>query len=551
MILVVGASGIIGQYLRLHQPPAPGIVYTSRAKQLPGDEELKLESVDDVVITLDRWCPDVVINLAGENRPDVVERDPEPHEFINVLAPEAMAEWCFARRKWLIHASTQGVLGGREAPYHEGDPFETTDAPVNKYGDQKWRAERAVRAYGAIVARITFVLGIRPVRIGRANPLEQMLDAAASGRPQSQVGDRYFSMAWAWDVATTLWEMATSAWNMPPNVLPRLAGQVFHLGTPERLTRYQIARAVAKKLEGDVKMVAMVLHDDAFPVPQWAPRPFDTTYDQGQTYPATTFREGLDRAITTWRAYMDYLSDEDRAKEIALFLRVSEVSAIQRLLRGFGEQHHAVKADFEAANPKTDDELLAWYRRTEAYIWELTCYHLDGGFNYFGMVQGITEHLKAKGKSRVLCIGDGVGDLTMKCKDAGLEPIYHDLMSSRTGDFAYFRAKRRFGGQCPEFHMSITWDPPEDIPPQSLDAVVALDFFEHMPNVEAWVRWCYDRLKPGGLFMAQNAFGIGNEPGGSLPMHLPRNNRFEKDWDPLMDSIGYVRTGEGNWRVKP
>lgn len=543
LVLIVGAGGIVGQHLRLYQPLGVSAVYTARQKEFPRDYPLKLTSVGDVDILLERWAPSVVINLAGENRPDVVERDPVASAFINVQAPIRMAAWCREWGRSLIHVSTQGVLGGTQPPYH---PESDLEKPVNAYGRQKLEAEAGVLQHGGLVARLTFILGIRPFPlIGRANPLEQILSATGG---QRQVSDRTFSPCFARDAAEELWVLATQP------VGPR----VVHIGLPIPKTRADIAEDVLARA-GQPVLVERVLHDESFPTPQWAPRPLDTTF----TSPARHRRswdDGLTEALETWRTRLDYMDQGDRAVEIGMCLGLPVAEVAERLSKGFGYQHGQVAVDFRRINPQTDDELLAWYRGTDAYIWELTAYHLDAGFNYMGMCQGIVEHLKANGKTRVLCVGDGVGDLTMKCKDAGLQPIYHDLAGSKTAAFAQFRMARRYGPTGgPWIALSSYWEAPDDGPAEhpefaltgTLDAVVALDFFEHMTDVEAWVRRAWDMLKPGGLFLGQNAFGIGNEPGGSLPMHLVRNNRFEKDWDPLMDGIGYVRTGEGNWRRKP
>lgn len=550
MILVIGASGILGQHLRLEQPENTSVVYTSQEQSLPRDFPLRLTTAVDVDTLLERWHPDVVLNLVGENRPDVVEKDPAAFRFINVYVPVLIADWCKAQGKRLVHVSTQGVFGGRRAPY-AAVPLDKDDPPVNVYGRQKREAEIEVLMRGAQVARVTFLLGVRPCpHVGRANPLEQMIAATLANATQTQVADRIFSICWAEDAARRLWALIRDqSWT------------IAHVGSWGSATRMHIAAEVIDVLDGSQSTLCSVRHDEAFPSPQWAPRPKNTRFaaapDQAEEM-MTPWPLGLARAIKRWRGRLDYLDGEDRALELSLYLGISRQVVLDRLARGFGHQHMEVAKDFRIANPESDDDLLRWYAGTTAYIWELTAYHLDAGFNYFGMVDGIITHLKAKGCQRVLCLGDGVGDLSMKCHDAGLQPVYHDLASSKTADFAAFRMKRRYGARpLPlPFFLSPGWEPPygpgrEPTSLERFDAIVALDFFEHLTDVEGWARACWLMLRPGGLFVAQNAFGIGNEPGGTLPMHLERNNRFVSEWDPMMDGIGFVRTGEGNWRRKP
>jgi hypothetical protein len=238
---------------------------------------------------------------------------------------------------------------------------------------------------------------------------------------------------------------------------------------------------------------------------------------------------------------------DQRALDIADFLGCDFPSAKARLESGFIANHHMVADDFRAADPQNDEELLEWYRDTDAYIWELSAYHLDEGYNYFGMCEGIRTHLKSLGKDRVLCLGDGVGDLSAYLAADGFSSIYHDLNDSNTAGFA----QSMFARAGLEVGTSLTdgWEP--HFRDGGYDAIVALDFFEHLTKVEEWANACFEALCGGGQFMAQNAFAIGDdEHGGSIPMHLTRNNRFETDWIPLLEEIGFIRQDSG-WFLKP
>lgn len=237
---------------------------------------------------------------------------------------------------------------------------------------------------------------------------------------------------------------------------------------------------------------------------------------------------------------------EQRAKELAQFFGMSEADALAKLNLGFGYHHAEVTADWKRANPQTDDEILEWYRQTDKYCWELSSYHPDStGFNYMGMCRGISEALRAKGASHVICLGDGIGDLSIRLHEDGLTPTYHDLNGSRT---FYFAASRfNLYGINMRCCMGIDWTP-WVIRGYDYDAIVSLDFLEHVTNVEQWLRTIYAALRSGGWFLGQHAFGIGStKDGGSMPMHLDRNDRFETEYGPLMLEIGFVQEGTSNW----
>jgi len=250
----------------------------------------------------------------------------------------------------------------------------------------------------------------------------------------------------------------------------------------------------------------------------------------------------------------------ERAREIAAFLGIPESDAVERLSKGFGYQHQAVNDDFRRANPQTDEALLNWYRSTEQYIWELAAYHIDPGFNYAGMCAGIAERLKAEGAVNVLCLGDGIGDLTLSLKESDpnrFDPVYHDLSGSKTAAFALWRIQKvnhSKGRSVLNVHSILTDGcGPEPIGSayrELFSAVVSLDFMEHCVDVPSYVRAVYNVLKPGGLFCAQNAFAIGSGPDGSIPMHLSINDKYEKEWDPLLFSLGFQQISS-NWYRKP
>jgi SAM-dependent methyltransferase len=233
---------------------------------------------------------------------------------------------------------------------------------------------------------------------------------------------------------------------------------------------------------------------------------------------------------------------ELRATEIAKFFNRPVSECLGRLARGFGYQHEQVALDWKRANPRTDEEILSWYRTTDSYVWELTAYHIDEGFAYERTCQSIAERLTSERILRVLCLGDGIGDLTLYLWRMGFDALYHDLRGSVTEKFAGFRFAEQTGRPQP-CQLSNGWYPRDIVPVDSMrfDAVVSLDFLEHVTDVPGWARAIHDSLVPGGVFVAQNAFAIGSGDGGSMPMHLARNDRFEHEWDPLLVETGFYQ----------
>lgn len=516
-VLVLGASGIIGQHMRLCVPLGITPIWARRTADamhvgIDLDEQmLNLAVLGD---------PDVIVNLAGESRTDEVERDSNRYRWINAHVPYQLALWCDRNEAHLIHVSTQAVFDGAEPPYSQDSEI----CPVNIYGAQKVEAECRVHKYwNWTIVRPTFVLGTRPMGIGRRNPLEAMLEDAE----QNQVDNRWFSPLFARDAAESIWRLVES----------KLKGATVHLGIPQRVSRYDIALLAAP-----VGATVNAVEHESFQ--GIAPRPIDTTYAEGSWH-CRTLVEGIEEARREMegKRAMDI---NDRALEIALFLGIQQEQALAKLQRGFLELHHEVAEDFRRYNPQSDEGLLNWYRTTEAYIWELSAYHLDAGYNYMGMCEGIVGHLRNAGCYKVICLGDGIGDVTLAASRAGIDARYHDLRGSRTAAFAALHYSRHMPGfiaaECTD-----GWEPVNAS--GKYDAAVSLDFLEHVTDVEGWAAGIVSVLRPGGLFCAQNAFGCGSGPEGPIPMHLARNDRFMTEWDPLMTSLGMILESP-NWYRK-
>jgi len=328
-VLILGSSGILGQHMRLNVPDLVKPIW-HRHKADCLHVGCDLMDRDSMIEFLDRHSPEVIVNLAGESRPDVVEKDPAASEYINAHMPIELAVWCEEENRRLIQVSTQAVFSGDDPPYSPMDERQ----PVNEYGQQKKAAEDVLAHVCSTVVRPTFVLGVRPLpHVGRVNPVEQML--AGQSR---QVGDRHFSPLFAEDGARLLWRIV---------LYGSQGNRVVHLGIPVSISRSTVAGALGLAH-------TLVSHDD---FPDIAPRPKDTTYDVATARNFINWRDGIRQLKADWESLMTH-DLEDKAIEIALFLGISKDAAANRLGLGFGKLHQDVTLDFRRINPQDDGALL-------------------------------------------------------------------------------------------------------------------------------------------------------------------------------------------------
>lgn len=169
-ILLLGKNGQVGWELQRTLAPfgdvlaldrygttmvdVPWNVKASAGKRVHGD----LTKPEQIVDTILRLQPDVVVNAAAYTAVDKAEDEPELARLINSQAPAAMASACDQVDSLLLHYSTDYVFDGCSAhPYREDDK----PSPTSVYGQTKLEGEEAVRAFARkhLILRTGWVFG--------------------------------------------------------------------------------------------------------------------------------------------------------------------------------------------------------------------------------------------------------------------------------------------------------------------------------------------------------------------------------------------------------
>jgi len=192
-----------------------------------------LQAPEDVARLLDAARPDAVVHAAALSRAEGCEARPDEAERVNARLPGLLAEACAARSLRLVAISTDLVLPGDR-------PLSGEDAaagPLNHYGRTKRAGELAVLAAcpRAAVARVALVLGRG--HGARATSSESVARALRSGRAVKLFTDEYRTPVDPESVADALARLLEGA-----------GAGIYHLGGPERLSRYELGQRVARVL---------------------------------------------------------------------------------------------------------------------------------------------------------------------------------------------------------------------------------------------------------------------------------------------------------------
>ena len=184
-VLIIGASGFIGQYLvrRLSGTLGHEVsgTFLSRA---PGDDvnswhRVELTDAAGLEQVFRSSRPDVVLHLAAIADVGRAERDPEQATAVNVIATSTIARLCQQQGAKLVFVSTEYVFDGRRGLYREDD----SPNPTTHYGRTKWEAEQAVARLASrfSILRTSIVYGW-PAQ-GQRNFVPWLLERLRNGHP--------------------------------------------------------------------------------------------------------------------------------------------------------------------------------------------------------------------------------------------------------------------------------------------------------------------------------------------------------------------------------
>jgi dTDP-4-dehydrorhamnose reductase len=290
-VLVTGAGGLLGGRLAacLHGRGFEVVALHRRAAPPAGPRAIGVDLLDEGAIgrLLDAERPAGVLHAAALGRADRCQERPDEAHASNVVLPGRLARECATRGIRLVALSTDLVFAGDAAPFAETD----APLPLGVYGRTKREGERAVLEVfpNAAVARVALVYGRG--HGGRGTASESVAWALREGRPVRLFRDEHRTPVDAESVA-----------DAAARLLAGTARGLFHLGGPERLSRYELGLRLARALglpESGLVAASQGDYAGADPRPPdvsldsrrarrelgWEPRSVETALREGRTLP--------------------------------------------------------------------------------------------------------------------------------------------------------------------------------------------------------------------------------------------------------------------------
>ncbi len=254
-LLIVGASGFVGRYL-LDRLGGTGTSTSGENGML----KLDLTSPPSVSGVIGSVNPDVVINASGITNVDLCESKPDLAMNVNGYALMTLAGECRKAGSKLIHISTDYVFNGLKGNYRETDQPD----PVNRYGESKLIGEKYADSDRNVIIRISTPYGPNISR-RKETFMEFVGHSLKLGRPMKAATDLYTTPTYLEDIARAV-EIINEQ---------DLKG-IFHLGSTERISRYEFAIRVARTMGYEPERISPCLSRD---LPFVARRPPDTSLD--------------------------------------------------------------------------------------------------------------------------------------------------------------------------------------------------------------------------------------------------------------------------------
>lgn len=246
-LLILGARGFVGGWLARLAPEVFDVAPTNS----------RVDITDQAACqgAIDRARPNLVAHLAAVSDIDRCERNPGLAESVNVRGAENVARACRNAGARMIFTSSGAVFDGTSSAYDEDHP----PSPLNVYGRTKALAEEAVLATlpDAIVVRLSLVLGMAITPDTNA-VVDKLVTAWQAGRTVGFPADEHRNALDVETVVSFVLELAGSS----------QAHGIYHIGSADALSRFQIGRGLAQALDYPAALVA----PETEPAPGRAPR---------------------------------------------------------------------------------------------------------------------------------------------------------------------------------------------------------------------------------------------------------------------------------------
>jgi dTDP-4-dehydrorhamnose reductase len=246
--LITGATGFLGANLGSFLHSRTTTIGANRGgARLPFFDEVvggDLEDFTTLAAQIKESRPTVIVHAAAMASHESCETNPERAQRINADATGALAHVAQEISARFVYISTDAVFDGERGRYAEGD----TPNPTSVYGRTKLQGEqRAAEATDALIIRTNF-FGWSPS--GSRSILEFFVNELSQEHAVRGFTDFTTSSAYAQVLTQTISDLIDAD-----------ASGLFHVTSPDALTKYEFGVAVAEEFGLDAGLITPTTAD--------------------------------------------------------------------------------------------------------------------------------------------------------------------------------------------------------------------------------------------------------------------------------------------------
>ena len=262
-ILVTGSAGLIGiQVVKdlLDNHKQVYSCYNKTKPELGIITHLDLTKKDDIVNTMNRIKPDVVIHLGAMTDVELCETETELAKKINTDATEILALESEKYNAFFVYMSTDYVFDGKIGMSNEDDE----PKPINFYGKSKLDGEQIFKKITTpnVIVRTSTPFGLHSKKISFPIWVKKNLELE---KEISVVVNQYTSPSYVPNISKMIIE-----------IMERKITGIIHLAGDTKISRYDFAIKIAEILNIDKKFLKPIKIEQM----NWkAQRPKDSSLD--------------------------------------------------------------------------------------------------------------------------------------------------------------------------------------------------------------------------------------------------------------------------------
>lgn len=216
--------------------------------------------------------------------------------------------------------------------------------------------------------------------------------------------------------------------------------------------------------------------------------------------------------------------------EISEFLNLSHEEVYQRIEGEIFDPGINVARAWKQANPTTEEEILNFYRTTDAYLFDLYIDH-ERAFRK-KVLERVLFRLRNHNAKMVLDYGGGLGFDAIAMREASMDVTYFEL-KGLTSEFAEQRFKKKGYNDIKVINDTSS------LLRNSFDAIVCIEVLEHIPQPIKVIELFSNLIKENGIILLTESFGTFSE---DYPSHLKANLKYAGKIFNLMEKYNFICT---------